>query len=154
MPFNGKDEMTETTENTSVKDAISEIEESAANAASDVRYIEDHPSGPFGRQGDIYFDGIDEVPAGAVAVDTNQLAQGDTMGSRHIATGDVKLYRPADYGQVIETAQGKCVRGFVMAVGAERCRVEHPEHATFDLPPGNYQTDHQYDPVTETKVGD
>ena len=142
------------TETTSVQDAISEIEQAAANAANDVRYVDEHLTGPFGRQGDIYFDGITEVPEGAVEVDTNQLAEGDTMGSRHIATGDVKLYRPADYGQVIETAQGKCVRGFVMAVGAERCRVEHPEHATFDLPPGIYQTDHQFDPVTETKVVD
>jgi len=146
--------MTETKENTSVKDAISEIEESAAKAVNDVRYIEEHPSGPFGRQGDIYFDGIDEVPTGAFAVDTNQLAQGDTMGSRHVATGDVLLYRPADYGQVISTTQGKCVRGFAMVVGGGRCRIEHPEHATFDLPPGIYQTDHQFDPVTETKVVD
>lgn len=138
-----------------IETVLAEIQQAASAPATDVRYVPEHVLGPFGRQGDIYLSGITAVPDGAVTMGTNQLADGDTIGSRHVVSDGVNLYKPTNFGAVVEiNGVGKLVQGYVMEVNSERGQITHPEHATFDLPRGCYQVSHQYDPIMDRRVAD
>ena len=71
------------------------------------------------RQGDIYITRLDELPGGLKPAKTNQLAPGNTQGSRHVVR--------ADAGVVVYERQGDALTGPVISA-PEGCHIEHPEH--------------------------
>lgn len=76
------------------------------------------------RQGDIYITRLDALPKGLKPAKNNQLAPGNTQGSRHVVRADVDvrvLERSGDVltGPVIDAPNG--------------CYVEHPEHGDIDI---------------------
>ncbi len=101
-------------------------------------------TGEYCRQGDVYLIALKAIPKDAKPVKAQgdiQLAQGTTMGSRHMlqAAPGVTLYRvaapsPLDGGTI---------------VAEERCYISHPEHAHMDLPPGIYGVRYQQDLAAE-----
>lgn len=100
--------------------------------------------GEWARQGDVYLIAIAAVPAGARLVKSSgevQLAQGQTMGSRHMLQlrQGVELYRVATPGPL----DGGTI------VAKDRCYISHPEHAHMDLPPGIYAVTYQQDLMSD-----
>lgn len=98
----------------------------------DEHRVETMSPGDAWAQGDLLLLCLDKVPDGAVPLGdpSEQLAPGDTQGSRHClaALERITIYRlagatPLD-GPVIDAPDG--------------CRVNHPEHGDVTLPPGVY----------------
>jgi len=93
--------------------------------------------GDYIRQGDVYVTLLEKVPGKCKAVKnpSNQLAPGNTQGSRHCIKSlrDVKVFavaNPTVYdGPVIESTH--------------EVTIEHPEHGDWVLPPGCYSISYQ-----------
>lgn len=114
------------------------IERAAKAARPQVRVIEAIKVGQAIRQGDIYVTRIAVLPAEAHArTNDRQLAPGTTRGSRHVVAGDVEVYTH-------DAGSWSRLIGPVI-VASKRFRIDHPEHAAFDLPPGVYQVTFQRD---------
>lgn len=107
--------------------AHTQIEQFATTKAkNDVRIInvkKDMPIGKCVRQGDIYVRRIEPLTDRSKYAEfkDNQLAPGNTQGSRHIVAGNVKLVKATDAnmftGPVIEAT--------------DEFIIQHPEHAHF-----------------------
>lgn len=118
------------------------------------------------RQGDVYVHRIKEIPPGwdVEVKEHNQVALGQTAGSRHCAEGqNIKVMWPKSAEQAAKTcpvvlfrdredlrraAIGPCVaapKGF---------HLSHPEHAHMDFPPGFYFVSYQVDLSTMRQVRD
>lgn len=112
------------------------LTEAEANSDS-LRMVRTIEVGQWVRQGDVYLRAIQ-----APALDTyepiaeRQLAPGTTKGSRHIAEGNVTIYR---YDAPASPLLGPVV------CAHERFTVTHPEHAHVSLPSGWYQVLFQRD---------
>lgn len=126
--------------------AHQQIEEFAQSAPAEMRFVPDGMAHPqWVRQGDVYLEAIDKVPADCDQETTNrQLAPGETRGSRHIIEGNVKLFVSSAKQPVRQFGAGDVLVGPVI-VAHERCTLTHPEHAHFSLPAGTYQSYYQMD---------
>ncbi len=101
------------------------------------RFPEAASVGDYVRQGDVYVTLLDRVPGNCKLVKkpSNQLAPGNTQGSRHCIKSlrGVKVYsipNPTVYdGPVIESKH--------------EVTVEHPEHGDWKLPAGCYGISYQ-----------
>lgn len=115
-------------------------------AKTDARVIESIKIGQAVRQGDVYLTAIKPTKEHAKmpAYLSDQLAPGNTMGSRHMISGDVKMFKDKD---------ATVFTGPVI-VAKERFKVTHPEHAHFDMPAGTYQVTYQLDWQTQNRVRD
>ena len=134
-----------------VLEAMAVIEKAAQEAKPNLRVVARHEVGRAERQGDVY---LHHVPAGHVKGDKTelrQLAVGTTMGSRHVAEGDVEVYLGTGCPSGVD---GRTPLGPRLVVGPEGCTVTHPEHAHVQLPPGDYQVTHQMDARTWQRVQD
>lgn len=136
-----------------MSDALKTMEKVQKNAEQnategrDTRFVRTFPEAAGAvRQGDIYIWPIKEVPKGATPRADHQLALGNSVGSRHVASAGVKLYDRQD------TAQQPLLGPIVEA--KERWDVTHPEHAHFSLPSGVYQVGYQLDMSTRQAVID
>jgi hypothetical protein len=97
-----------------------------------------------GHQGDVQFQQIEKIPAGAKKVSNKPIAYGEHSGHQHILTGDVEMFE----------VDGK----LIAAVGSDGARLQHiheskmtekawnstkeiekADHASHLLPPGNYE---------------
>ena len=114
-----------------------------SKADSKVRVVPSIPIGKSIRQGDVYLTRIKSLPKDFVETDNMQLAPGTTQGSRHIMV-NAKVYK----NPKARNTEGPIV------VAKERCLLEHPEHAHFDLPAGTYQVTYQLDYATQQRVND
>ena len=119
-------------------DAITEIDRSASqNKTAETRVVkfmkfEDEVDAEGCvealRQGDIYVTRLRELPADLQKYEGNQLAPGNTQGSRHVlvSKADVKLHARksanALQGPVIEAPTG--------------FEIDHPEHGNLDITQG------------------
>ncbi len=100
--------------------------------------------GEYARQGDLYLIAIKARPKGSKAIASTgevQLAQGATMGSRHMLQmrEGIAFYRVASPGPL----DGGTI------VAKSRAYISHPEHAHMDLPPGTYAVRYQQDLMSE-----
>lgn len=79
------------------------------------------------RQGDIYLVCIDCLPSKGKDSDNRQLAPGNTQGSRHILSGDVKIVsgHKTEYHEALSGPAFQCVGDVT---------VTHPEHTHVVLP--------------------
>jgi len=126
------------------------VREAEANAKTEVRRIETMEVGKVCRQGDIYLHRVKASHPRGKAAPSNQLAIGETQGSRHVAEGRAEVF-------IGTTLPEWCTPGTFLGpviVAKERLLVSHPEHAHCDLPPGTYQVTHQTDAKTRDRVAD
>lgn len=133
------------TEKRTASDVFAEIERAAAGADADTRFVREMQVGEYVRQGDVYVVRIDTIPHGTRETKDRQLAPGATQGSRHIAEGELSVFRRTD---TTEVAIGPVV------VARKEWRLAHPEHAHMVLPAGNYQVRFQLDARTLRAVQD
>ncbi len=117
----------------------------AKKASQAVRHLDRKMKpGEYARQGDVYLIAIKARPKGSKVVAATgevQLAQGQTMGSRHMLQmgAGITFYRVVNPGPL----DG----GTIVAKG--RCYISHPEHAHMDLPPGIYAVRYQQDLMSD-----
>lgn len=130
-------------------EALQKIEECAESACQDVRDIKRMAIGAVVRQGDIYIHRVADNHAHGKSAKHNQLAEGSTMNSRHMAESPAKVFdgttAPKDCTTIL---LGPCV------VSDKPFTVSHPEHAHINLPAGIYQVTHQMDARTLGRVRD
>jgi hypothetical protein len=123
------------------------VHDFATKQASDkMRVIKEIPVGKCVRQGDVYIKRINKPKdlKDMPAFNETQLAPGNTMGSRHMVTGDVKMFKKADADQFTGP----------VIVSKTGFTVTHPEHAHFQLPAGTYQVTYQLDWATQQRAKD
>lgn len=148
-------------------DAKMLIEKIAAEAATNrnepkfVRVMHIHD---IVRQGDVYVECIVEPIPGKLR-GHNQVAVGNTVGSRHVATCGVAQEKEGGRGKPSETLKVyelSPTRGFGMIIGAagvyvhstERWTLTHPQHANITFPAGWYRVGYQLDMNTQRAVLD
>lgn len=135
--------------------SLDAIQEFAARAFSETRIVDNIKVGQFVRQGDLYITRIEKVnKTGHKVTAERQLAPGTNQGSRHTVNGDVTVYaRAGDNLNVDRNTRGFTVMGPQLS-SETSFRVEHPQHAHFLLPPGDYQVSYQVDPNQMARVMD
>lgn len=119
--------------------AFSEILEFAESVKSDeIRTFPEAASiGDTFRQGDMYITLIENLPKGVIASKnpSNQIAIGDTQGSRHCIDelNNVKVYHKNSPGML---------EGPIILVKSPIV-ITHPEHGHVNLPCGTYEITYQ-----------
>ena len=128
---------------------IEAIQFHAATAKNDRRVVRSIPIGRGVRQGDIYIWRVeDDHPRGSLLA-SNQLAVGESTGSRHMAEG-AECYEGV---KVPEWVDNSIPLGPVV-VAKTTWKNTHIEHADYELPEGTYQVCHQLDVRTMRRVQD
>lgn len=116
------------------------------------RYFPIMKVGEIVRQGDIYIHRVDDKHEHGAELDSRQLAQGFSQGSRHVAEPPSKVYegttRPGS-----STANGTVFLGPLVKSDVE-FTISHPQHANVTLGAGCYQITHQMDVKTLMRVRD
>jgi len=103
------------------------------------------------RQGDIYIHKVDQSHNHGDEVSDHQLAMGITLGSRHIADENFKVFKGTTLPEWVERGNflGPCI-----VTDKDTAMVSHPEHANVALGAGTYQITHQMDIRTMRRVRD
>lgn len=117
--------------------------ESLVNNAPRLFTEADFPVGSVSHQGDLILVRITALPAGAKRRKSRQLAEGQTMGSRHVVErGAVYQCAAADVAAAIKSAAGCEVAAqyigpvFVSPASPTEHDLDHPEHGHQGFPPG------------------
>lgn len=123
-------------------DALNQVRDKAEKICNDeAQQVETMSIHDCIRQGDIYVIRIsDEELKDFEKADkpSYQLAEGNTVGSRHILSDDSKyeFYKASNKISILEDVREDMLGPVFKA--AERFSVTHPEHADVSLPEGNY----------------
>lgn len=106
------------------------------------------------RQGDLYvFRVDDDHPVGDV-IKRNQLADGLSLGARHILNGNFKVYKGAKAPKVVREPHATIGLGYAFDV-EETTVLVHPEHDNYVFKTcGRFQVMHQIDLRTVRKAAD
>lgn len=138
--------------------AYQEIEaEAPKKASAEVRKVAKHALGQVVRQGDIYLHAVSAKHARGGEIKNRQLAPGVTTGSRHIATGAVKIHEGKALPEWVKPMNGVGVAallGPLVRIGKKGATITHPEHAHVRLPEGDWQVTYQVDARTRARVQD
>lgn len=143
-----------------VKETIEKIQEQAKiNAARDkeqkVKTVPLMKVGEVIRQGDIYIHKVaDNHPVGE-QLDRRQLADGHSIGQRHMLLGEFKIYEGVELPSWVDKSTNQRL-GYAFDVTGE-CRNSHPEHDHYlflEDRKGRYQVTYQLDMQTLRKVSD
>lgn len=104
------------------------------------------------RQGDLYIHRVsDSHPVGEM-LHIRKIADGTSIGSRHILIGDVVVYQGVKLPSYVNASYPL---GYTFDVGNEGATVTHPEHAHIDIcVKGRYVVTHQMDMSTMKRVSD
>lgn len=136
-------------------DTIEKLQQKAKELnVKDVRIINDEtvPLGKVFRQGDLYLFRVpNDHPVGD-EVSIRQIADGVSMGARHILKGDVKVYAGKKHPNGVNT---RYPLGYAFDV--EDAILEHPEHAHGEIcykSRVRFQVLHQIDMLTMKRVSD
>ena len=113
------------------------LEESQTKNHQELRVIDTMKVGQKIRQGDVYVERIDEIPANNAPTMNLQIAVGETKGSRHILQESPSL-------RVFKLKEAGPLDGPAFSSN-EEVVLTHPEHAHFKLPAGNYRSFYQRD---------
>lgn len=139
-----------------VAEAVQKVDKSKAD--ENVRVIKAISVGEAIQQGDLYIHRVKaDHPVGKlVSKGDTQVAEGTTLGARHVASGDIAVYEVSecpDFLKVPDRLDWTEMAGPV--VDAKKTwNLKHPEHADFSLPAGRYQVTYQYDPRTMKRTID
>jgi hypothetical protein len=82
------------------------------------------------RQGDLLFVNVDEIPEDAREDKTGIIARGE-------ATGHTHMIRPGQRAALM------IVAGVAYVTAIKKCAIDHQEHETVILPPGNWEVKRQ-----------
>jgi hypothetical protein len=106
------------------------------------------------RQGDLYvFKVSDSHPVGK-ELDRRQLADGQSIGARHVLLGEFKIYEGKQAPKGVNDLHIKAGLGYAFDVLGD-CTNAHPEHSHFKFnQKGRYQVMHQVDLQTLRRVAD
>ncbi len=150
---------------TTVRETIEKLQEIAnqnqANLELRVVTIPELKNGECYRQGDLYiFKVPDNHPVGK-PLNRRQLADGESIGQRHVVLGEFKIYEgvkapelPEGYGKINEL-NVKAGLGYAFDITEAGSRNGHPEHSHFIFNQcGRYQVLHQTDMQTLRRVAD
>lgn len=129
---------------TTVATALSEIEEAAQKHAAEPRFVRVVGPDDVVRQGDVYLTLAPDAMKSGAERGSAQVAVGTTVGSRHVATGSVK---------VLERVDARVLEGPIVEA-TDRWVLTHPEHAHVSLPAGRYAVHYQNDLTTNRAVED
>jgi hypothetical protein len=141
-------------------------QELAASAAQDSPHLRRPAAGAATRQGDVYCHPIKSRPAAwsvENAGNSRQVATGQTVGSRHMAEGPVKIYWPekaTDAAAMCPVRMDKLDRSLIpealgpVIVAEGPWTLTHPEHAHHAFPAGTYLVTYQIDLRTLRRVVD
>jgi len=122
---------------THVKEVLKRIQAEAEEAKPDLRWVRTCREGDAIRQGDVYLYPLDRVPNHGPVLETRQVAQGESQGSRHIVDGEGTLLERLDGGR--DPLAGPYL------LAEKRVTLTHPEHAHISLPAGWYEIRYQRD---------
>lgn len=148
-----------------VEQVIKNIQEIANNnqANPDLRVVEvPHlKQGECYRQGDLYIFKVADDHTVGRELDRRQLADGESIGQRHVVLGDFKVYEgvkapelPEGYG-TINDIHVRAGLGYAFDILSKGSRNGHPEHSHFVFNQcGRYQVMHQTDLQTLRRVAD
>ena len=131
-------------------EVVEKIQKQADESSNGVRFVTELAIGEAARQGDVYIIRVeDNYPRGEM-LSHSQLAQGNTIGSRHLAMHPAKCFQGTTLPPNVTagTFLGPVV------VSQQRFEVNHPEHSTISLPAGTYQSLNQMDAATLDRVRD
>ena len=89
-------------------------------------------------QGDLTIVGVSALPKSCTSRADRQLAQGDTLGSRHVVVGgNVYDAKAAECAAAIKAATGCDVPAqYIGPVIEGPCTIEHPQHGHHSFPAG------------------
>lgn len=132
-----------------LQETIEKVTSSAQFNIEDERFIKKMEIGQVVRQGDVYIHSVEANHKHGEVAKNNQLAIGNSKGSRHYAESPAKVYEG-------NTLPSWCNNSFMgpCVVSDHRFTVSHPEHANISLPAGTYQITHQLDARTLERVKD
>jgi hypothetical protein len=140
----------------------------ANGIAPEIQKVIEHKSDPAERvtkalaigkvvhQGDVYLHRVAANHPRGEERGSRQVAVGTTVGSRHIAEGNLKVFQ----GQVLPPgvkAPEWCADGDLLGpvvVAEEPWLLTHPEHAAHRVPAGTFQVTYQADFATQRRVED
>lgn len=104
----------------------------ATKPQDDIRAPRHHDAavaGDAALQGDLIFVVLDKLPASAKAAKSNQLAEGETMGSRHVVVdGTVYTCDPREVADAIKRLTGRTVDAEFIGPVFVGGTVTHPQH--------------------------
>lgn len=132
---------------------IKELTEKAIKLnRKETRNVTNIPIGKIIRQGDVYIHRVKDDHVVGETVDIRQIADGTSIGSRHILIGDVKVYQGTKLPSYVNNSWPI---GYAFDVGNEGATITHPEHAHINIcVSGRYQVTHQMDMQTMQRVSD
>lgn len=139
----------------SVADIVQHIEKVQKDAdttrLAKPRYFPIMKVGEIVRQGDIYIHRVDDNHEHGAELESRQLAQGFSQGSRHVAEAPSKVFEgttkpPSSTSQ--NPFLGPLIKSDV------EFTITHPQHAHVTLGAGTYQVTHQMDVRTLMRVRD
>ena len=106
------------------------------------------------RQGDLYVFKVDDNHPIGKELNRRQLADGQSIGQRHVLLGEFKVYEGVKAPNGINGLHAKAGLGYAFDVLGE-CTNAHPEHSHFQFQQcGRYQVMHQMDLQTLRRVAD
>lgn len=118
----------------------------------EIRVIKEMAIGKCVRQGDLYIHRVPEIhPVGEFAK-RNQLADGTSLGSRHILEGDYEVYEGKSLPKCVNS---RYPLGYAFRVHEGGAVITHPEHAHVKIEcKGLFQVTQQMDMRTLQRVSD
>ena len=127
------------------------VEKSKKVAVPGLRQAINMKIGQVVRQGDIYIHKVEDNHPHGERLKNHQLAQGFTLGSRHIADETIEVYEGV---QLPEWVDRNHFLGPVLVCKKATSLIHHPEHSNIALGQGTYQIQHQRDLRTMQRVRD
>lgn len=128
------------------------IKEAEENNTQEMRVLKQHVVGKVAaRHGDVYLHMVaNDFPIGK-EIDCAQIVDGNSIGSRHILTGDFRVYEGVNLPKYVSKQFFTVGKAFDVF---DRAILTHPEHAHVSLVRGRYIVSHQIDMRTMQRVSD
>jgi len=138
-----------------VADIVQHIEQVQKDAettkVAKPRYFPIMKVGEIVRQGDIYIHRVEDNHEHGIELDSRQLAQGFSQGSRHVAEAPSKVYEGTTHPK---SANGPNPFLGPLVKSNVEFTITHPQHAHVTLGAGCYQITHQMDVRTLMRIRD
>ncbi len=139
-----------------VKEAIERVRLHAVQISKDdTRTVSKHVVGTVQRQGDVYIHHVAaDFPVGKTVAE-RQIAEGTSLGARHILKGHCKVYECNTLPDYMDKKTFAGMVQFAFDVMSEGCTLTHPEHGDYAIEAaGRYVVTYQMDARTRQRVLD
>ena len=141
-----------------IEQVVNQIQEVANNNQKNLELrvvkVPELKTGECYRQGDLYVFKVDDNHPVGKELDRRQLADGQSIGQRHVLLGEFKVYEGIKAPDGISNLHAQAGLGYAFDVLGE-CTNAHPEHSHFQFQQcGRYQVMHQMDLQTLRRVAD